>query len=213
LDAGSLAALGPELGAWYGSRWERALPILGGSDGPAHLQGSPEPGSPASPPAHGLTGSPQPSRLTPALPAGPSASEPTGSRLGFAEAHQAAREAIDRAKRAVAAERLTGPRVDLEFERLTGGLADLQAVGALFAEAPPAPGELPESPLPADPRAAALAVLRRFGAAGGSGTAVHAALAEAGISVSLSRVYDYLNEAEVKVRHGVYVHPDHRSPP
>lgn len=92
---------------------------------------------------------------------------------------------------------------DSEWRRLTGDLESdvLRCVGD---DAETLPGSNSD---------AALAVLRRFGAAGASGTAVHEALVGAGRQVSLSRVYDYLNERAVKVRHGVYIHPDLRSPP
>lgn len=191
LDAGSLAALGPELGAWYGSRWERALPILGGSDGPAQIGGSTPgsragslggsgPGSPAQLPAGP---SAQAGRFTPALPAGSAPAQPPGSRDRFTELNQAARAAIDRAKRAVADDRLTGPRVDDEFARLADALADDRAAGG---EGWGGDG------VAVEPRARLGQLLADVGEDGTSGPKLREQLAAEGHDVPLPTLYRWL---------------------
>ncbi len=174
----------------YLSRWDRAGSRAGG---PPVSQGEP--------PAHG-----------PRTPPGSPAAHPTRPTSLVDTIHAAADEAV----RAVGRAKHLG-RVDFdgEWRRLSGeletdvlrGAADT-TMGADGDGDPERGGQLP-----ADNRAAALAVLRRFGADGASGTAVHAALVAAGRQVSLSRVYDYLNDGAARLRHGAYVHPDLRSDP
>jgi hypothetical protein len=148
----------------------------------------------------GSAGSPPP-------PPGPAhrAGSPGGPGGSIADVVARVQQATERAKRHFADNRLRSMPAEVADARF----AEL-AAGWDQAPADPAPAA-GGADLPADNEAATLAVLRRFGPAGASGTAVHAALADAGRQVSLSRVYDYLNAAAHRPRHGVYVHPDLRS--
>lgn len=208
--------LGPE----YLARWERAVPLLraGEPDEPGEpWPASPGRGEPVSPPTWTGPGSPNWARTQspgPVSPASPPARPSPGVSPAPARSLQAGSDEvaakIAHARRVLGRRDATAPdRVDTEWARLAAELGDDRAAGGEGWQL----DDDGHEPLPDGNADAALAVLRRYGPAGASGTAVHEALAGAGRQVSLSRVYDYLNERAVKVRHGVYVHPDLRSTP
>jgi hypothetical protein len=114
--------------------------------------------------------------------------------------NQAARAAIDRAKRAVAAERLTGPRVDDEFARLADALADDRASGGEgWADDLP-PGGRPGA------RARTAEIVAAFQPDGISAPKILAALRAEGYDAGRSTVYEWLKADCVDGGYGAW-HP------
>jgi hypothetical protein len=162
--------------AQYLSRWARAVPLLTGSDEPVH---APSGGRPVS------------------LDVRP----PEGTAEGAPGAGSGLDAALARARHVIAGERVKGAppeRVDAEFERIAGGLADDRASGGegWVEGTPPAGG---------DPRARMLAIVEAAGPAGISGPRVQDQLAEEGFEVPTSTLYTWLNGDCAKRAHGAYV--------
>lgn len=177
LDEPSLAALGPHLGELYLSRWERARALLL-SDDLGEPSGSLVSPAGESPPSPTHLGSP------------PAAGAGSPGLTAMAQA-------VNRAKRAVNAQRLTGPRVDQAWAQLADQLdADRAAGGPGWFDPDPTAG--------ADPRERMRELLDTAGPAGTSGPKLQEALAAEGHDVPTATLYRWLNADAVDGGYGAW---------
>lgn len=182
------------LRAAYLSRWARAVPLLTGSDEPL--------GEPVSRAHVSL-----PTRTSVRPDAHPG--EGSSGRGGGLD------EALARARHIIAGDRVKGAppeRVDAEFERLAGELADDRAAGGegWTEKGPPTDGDESRGLVQAaagDLGAVILGVLAGAEDKGMSGPEVHATLRTFGIDVSERTVYRCLEKVAIKAGWGSWVHP------